>query len=38
MSYYPKTKLEDEKANKHLDLIILKVKYEGFFPNVIDEA
>ncbi len=29
--------LEDEKANKQIDSIILKVKYEGFFPNALDE-
>ncbi|ADG93411.1 Rhs element Vgr protein [Arcobacter nitrofigilis DSM 7299] len=29
--------LEDEKANKHIDSIILEVKYEGFFPNALDE-
>ena len=29
--------LEDEKANKKIDSIILKVKYSGFFPNALDE-
>ncbi|MBD3798088.1 MAG: type VI secretion system tip protein VgrG, partial [Campylobacterales bacterium] len=29
--------LEDEKANKKIDSIILEVKYEGFFPNALDE-
>jgi type VI secretion system secreted protein VgrG len=29
--------LEDEKANKKLDSIILEVTYEGFFPNALDE-
>lgn len=29
--------LEDEKANKKVDSIILKVKYQGYFPNALDE-
>ncbi len=29
--------LEDERANKKIDSIILEVKYEGFFPNALDE-
>ncbi|MCP4970412.1 MAG: type VI secretion system tip protein VgrG, partial [Arcobacter sp.] len=29
--------LEDERSNKQLDSIILEVKYEGFFPNALDE-
>ncbi|XOB63262.1 type VI secretion system Vgr family protein [Campylobacterota bacterium DY0563] len=29
--------LEDEKANKKIESIILKVKYQGFFPNALDE-
>jgi len=29
--------LEDEKANKKIDSIIIDVNYEGFFPNALDE-
>lgn len=29
--------LEDERANKQIDTIILEVKYQGFFPNALDE-
>ncbi len=29
--------LEDEKANKKIESIILEVKYSGFFPNALDE-
>ena len=30
-------KLEDEKINKSLETIIIKVEYKGFFPNALDE-
>ncbi len=28
--------LHDEKANKNFDVIILRTKYEGFFPNALE--
>jgi len=29
--------LEDERANKKIDVIILDVNYKGYFPNALDE-